>query len=54
MIRNELYYTNKIALLRARDEVANRAIIAKCYRALRRLGVEVEVKTNEQEESGNS
>lgn len=48
MIRNELYYTNRINLLRAKDEVVNRAIIMKCYRALRRLGVKVEVKNNEQ------
>lgn len=50
MIRNEFYYKNKIALLKERDEVMNRAIIAKCYRALRRMGV----KIDEQEKSGDS
>lgn len=35
--RDKLYYENRIRLLESRDAAANRSIINKCQRALRRL-----------------
>lgn len=35
--RNELYYQNRINLLRARGEEINRNLINKCKRKLRQL-----------------
>ena len=36
-IRNELYYQNRINLLRSRGEEVNRNLINKCTRKLRQL-----------------
>lgn len=36
-IRTELHYANRIASLKAKDEVGNAALIAKCQRRLRQL-----------------
>ena len=37
MNRDILYYENRIHLLESKDAVANRAIINKCQRKLRKL-----------------
>ena len=37
MIRDILYYENRIHLLEQRDPVGNAKIIKKCYRCLRKL-----------------
>ena len=36
-MRNKLYYENRIAKLKAKGEVQNRALIAKAQRKLRQL-----------------
>ena len=37
MKRNELYYENRINSLKAKDEIANRRLIAKAKRKLRQI-----------------
>ena len=37
-MRNKLYYENRIAKLKAKGEIQNRALIAKAKRKLRQLG----------------